>query len=125
MRKIMLLLALLVITSNAYAQLNSASGRVFDKEDGQPIIGATVRVDGTNTAVATDEQGTFSLSGLKSDAQITVSYIGYFSQTCVESLWWLSESKNANLSPDPRVWFRQRKSPDNRSRTRLTLSTGA
>ena len=77
----MLLLALLVITSNAYAQLNSASGRVFDKEDGQPIIGATVRVDGTNTAVATDEQGTFSLSGLKSDAQITVSYIGYLSQT--------------------------------------------
>lgn len=47
---------------------------------GEPIIGATVRVEGTSLGAATDIDGNFSLQA-PADATIIVSYVGY--QTAV------------------------------------------
>ena len=44
----------------AAAQTASISGTVSDT-GGQPVIGAVVRLSGTNTGAATDEQGRFTL----------------------------------------------------------------
>ncbi|MFC4870707.1 SusC/RagA family TonB-linked outer membrane protein [Negadavirga shengliensis] len=57
------------------------SGTVVD-EEGDPIPGATVFVRGTSTGTATDLDGKYSLT-VPEGSEITVSYIGYVSQTVV------------------------------------------
>ena len=56
-----------------------ALGRVFDQY-GNPLPGATIRVLGTDLSTTTSAQGYFALPGVKEDATIRVSYIGYISQ---------------------------------------------
>ena len=51
------------------------SGLVVD-QDGEPLIGATVRVKNTQTATVTNVDGNFELS-VPSNATLVVSYIGY------------------------------------------------
>ncbi len=79
----MLFLTLLALyAGNATAQITRLEGQVFDKQDGEPLIGVTVMVDGTHIATVTDLDGKFSLAGLTPDHQkITVTYIGYEKQT--------------------------------------------
>ena len=77
MRMIGLILGLFLSVS-AFAQID-VKGHVKDAT-GEPIIGATVRVDGTQAATVTDFDGNFVLKA-EQGANITVSYIGYQSQT--------------------------------------------
>jgi TonB-dependent starch-binding outer membrane protein SusC len=56
------------------------TGRVTDASTGEPLIGVTIMVVGTNTGTTTDADGTFTLS-IPDDAQtLRVSYIGYLAQ---------------------------------------------
>lgn len=75
----MLILALmLTIAVSAHAQVSRVSGQVLFAEDDQPVIGATVRVQGTQNATATDADGKFVLNNIKqADKKLEVSYIGY------------------------------------------------
>ena len=57
-------------------QTGTATGTVIDK-DGETLIGATVRVEGTNIATATDIDGNFTLSNVPMGAKLSVSYVGY------------------------------------------------
>ena len=52
--------AIAVSTSMAFAQ-SQVSGKVTSAEDGEPIIGASIKVVGTNTGTVTDIDGNFSL----------------------------------------------------------------
>lgn len=62
MRKIATLLTVLVICGTlAYAQTRTISGQVRDSK-GEPIPYATVTIKGTNTAVAADVNGNFSIN---------------------------------------------------------------
>lgn len=75
------MLALIVglfMTLGAVAQIN-VRGHVKDST-GEPVIGATVRVVGTQTATVSDFDGNFQLTA-KQGADISVSYVGY--QTAV------------------------------------------
>lgn len=58
-------------------QNDQVSGRVVDA-NGEPIIGATVMVKGTNNGTITDFDGKFHLSSSK--GILIISYIGYKSQ---------------------------------------------
>ena len=51
-------------------------GMVIDAEDKEPVIGASVVIDGTNKGVATNVDGQFALK-LPSDTSLVISYIGY------------------------------------------------
>ncbi|NCB27596.1 MAG: hypothetical protein EOM62_19405, partial [Bacteroidia bacterium] len=51
------------------------TGRVTD-QDGNPVIGATVRVEGASTGVITDMEGNYSIS-IMPGAKLSYSYIGY------------------------------------------------
>ena len=64
-------------TSYAVQQANAkqVSGRVLD-ENGEPVIGATVAVKGTKTAVPTDVDGNFSLK-VPAGSKLVISYLGY------------------------------------------------
>jgi TonB-linked SusC/RagA family outer membrane protein len=70
-------------------------GVVVDNE-GEPIIGASIRVDGTKISVATDVNGNFSLPGVKVGSTITVSYIGCKTQ----SVKWNGKDVHIALNED-------------------------
>src|SRR5690606_33247127 len=55
-------------------------GVVVD-ENGVPIAGASVAVEGTSISTVTDESGAFTLSDVPADASLTISYLGYANQT--------------------------------------------
>ncbi|MEG1400853.1 TonB-dependent receptor [Bacteroides sp.] len=52
------------------------SGVVID-ESGEPIIGASILVEGTSIGTITNIDGRYSLADVPESAQLTVSYIGY------------------------------------------------
>ena len=54
-------------------------GTVTDRE-GEPLIGAFIRVNGTSRHAQTDLDGAFSIEGISWPATLTVSYIGYEDQ---------------------------------------------
>jgi TonB-linked SusC/RagA family outer membrane protein len=57
------------------AQTIKVSGQVVD-QDGEPLIGATVRVKGAQTGSVTDLDGNFQLDA-PANATLVVSYVGY------------------------------------------------
>jgi hypothetical protein len=54
-------------------------GKVID-ENGKPLAGASVKVNGKNQVSTTDSYGAFTLKNVDENATITVSYIGYISR---------------------------------------------
>ena len=77
-RLTMLLAGLFLMTGVALAQ-STVSGTVYDN-NGEPIVGAAVRVDGTKTGTVTDVDGHFSISA-PANSKLTVSYLGMKDQT--------------------------------------------
>ena len=68
----------LFLSVGAFAQID-VKGHVKDAT-GEPIIGATVRVDGTQTATISDFDGNFALTA-NQGANISVSYVGFVTAT--------------------------------------------
>lgn len=62
------------------AQERQVAGTVVD-QNGQPVIGAFVMVDGTTNGVVTDVNGNYQLPNVPQNAVIKVSFIGYETQT--------------------------------------------
>ncbi|MBQ9667181.1 MAG: TonB-dependent receptor [Prevotella sp.] len=74
------LLALLCLLPNvAFAQGIRVEGQVTD-ETGEPLIGVSVKVEGSGTGVVTDLDGNFVLPSVSQSATLEFSYIGYVSQ---------------------------------------------
>ena len=76
--RMFVLLLGLFLSVGAFAQID-VKGHVKDAQ-GEPIIGATVRVAGTSTGTVTDFDGNFMLKA-KQGAELQVSFIGYQMQT--------------------------------------------
>ena len=70
---------MLMCSASALAQNKTVTGTVLD-ELGEPVIGATVTVEGTKTATVTDLDGNYKISA-PAGAKVTISYIGYMPQT--------------------------------------------
>ena len=73
--RMMALLFGFFLSVGAFAQQIAVKGHVQDAS-GEDVIGATVRVAGTQTATVTDFNGVFTLKA-NQGATITVSYVGY------------------------------------------------
>ena len=54
-------------------------GMVIDEENKEPVIGASVVIDGTNKGIATNVDGQFALK-VPSDTSLVISSIGYYSK---------------------------------------------
>ena len=76
----MLMVSLFLFVGTALAQ-TKVTGTVLSQEDGQPIIGAAVKVDGTSIGMLTDVNGKFSLTLPEGKKSLTVSYLGFESKT--------------------------------------------
>ena len=76
-RKVLLLSALLMMCTFAFAQQGTVTGKVID-DLGEPVIGANVIVKGTTTGVVTDVDGNFSLNvnDIKKNV-LVISFVGY------------------------------------------------
>ncbi len=73
-KRLMLLLAtLFLVMGQALAQ--KISGTVIGQEDGEPVIGASVMVQGTKTGTTTNLDGKFTLT-VPAGKKIVISYIG-------------------------------------------------
>lgn len=71
---------MLLFSSTVMAQTLSISGKVTDKNSQEPVIGASVLIEGTTNGTITDVDGNFMLSNVPSKGNLVVSYIGYATQ---------------------------------------------
>lgn len=79
-KRLSLVLALFLFSIGlAFAQTN-VSGTVISADDGEPVIGASVMIEGTKTGGVTDIDGHFSISSPKSNPTLVISYVGMKTQ---------------------------------------------
>ena len=63
------------------AQTSRVTGLVTSEEDGQPVVGASILVNGTTLGTITDIDGKFTITNVPSSAKtLRVSYVGMISQ---------------------------------------------
>ena len=76
-----LILAFLLLPASVYAQTQKTiTGTVID-ELGESVIGATVKAINTSMGTITDIDGNFTLQVPAEVKQLTISYVGYVTQT--------------------------------------------
>src|SRR5690554_6848043 len=68
-----------IVAGPAMAQSQTITGNVVD-EEGLPLPGVSVVVQGTTTGTITDFDGNFSLTNVSSDATIVFSFVGMQTQ---------------------------------------------
>ncbi len=74
---VMLCFAFLLFCNGAFAQTAAVKGTVYSESGKEPIIGATVIVEGTQMGTITDMDGKFSLPNAPAKGTLTFSYLGY------------------------------------------------
>jgi len=89
---------LLMFAFGFSVQAQSISGIVTD-ENGVPLPGATVLVEGTQNGVSTDFDGNYSINATSGDT-LVFSFVGYTSQSVVVGT---SSTINAQLSSDAQL----------------------
>ncbi len=80
MPKLLFFKLLFLVCISTYGQ-RTVQGTVTSKDDGQPIPGVNVVVQGTTTGTATDVDGKFSLSLPPGQNTLNFSFLGYVTQT--------------------------------------------
>ena len=78
-RLTMLLVALFCILGGVFSQ-TKVTGTVVSQEDGQPVIGASILVVGTNVGTVTNGDGKFTLTLPQGKDKIRVTYVGMETQ---------------------------------------------
>jgi hypothetical protein len=73
------------------------SGRIVD-ESGNPIVGATVMVKGTNQAVVTDANGFYKLQNVPANGFIVISSVGFTSKEMKAAPGYATVTLNANAN---------------------------
>jgi TonB-linked SusC/RagA family outer membrane protein len=90
-----------IFLQQSFAQSLSVSGSVKNKVTGEPLVGATVQVEGTSSSTLTDAAGRFTISAARGSV-LLVTYTGLadFRYTVTGSAAdiQLEESSTANLS---------------------------
>lgn len=82
-RKLMFLMTFLFIGIGLMtAQTSRVTGLVTSEEDGQPVVGASILVNGTTLGTITDIDGKFTIANVPSSAKtLRISYVGLNSAT--------------------------------------------
>ena len=96
-KRLTMFLACLFLSLGMAMAQTQISGTVVSSEDGLPIIGASVMVDGTKNGAATDMDGKFTLTA-PAGSKITVSYIGMKPKTLNASAHMMSAASTVSAS---------------------------
>lgn len=79
-RRLFLMMSfLLFMIGTSFAQTD-VSGTIISKEDGQPVVGATIQVVGSGTGAISDIDGKFKLTLPQGRKTLRISYVGMESQ---------------------------------------------
>lgn len=97
-RLFMFLAGLFLSIGIAVAQ-TQVTGTVVSGEDGEPIVGASVKVSGTKTGTITDVDGKFTLN-VPEGTKLVVTYLGMLPKTVNASV---SGAMKIKLDPDNKV----------------------
>src|SRR6185312_14395725 len=76
-----LLMTMFLLNSSLFAQQSTVRGTITD-ENANPLVGATVAISGSNTAVVTDANGTFSINASRGQT-LEISYVGKLDQKII------------------------------------------
>lgn len=79
-KKLLILLVNIFLLCGGVLAQTKVTGTVVSQEDGEPIIGASIIIQGQRSGTVTDADGKFSLS-VPAGKKISVSYIGMETQT--------------------------------------------
>ena len=71
----MVLASLFLCIGGLFAQTR-VTGTVISQDDGEPVIGATIRVSGTNEGTVTDSNGSFTITCPEGKKVLVISYVG-------------------------------------------------
>jgi len=80
-KRLTMILACLFFSIGMALAQTKATGIVVNAEDGEPVVGASIKVVGTNTGTATDIDGRFELPVPSANTNLEVSYIGMITKT--------------------------------------------
>ena len=80
MKKILGLTILFFSSLGLYAQSFSVSGTVTSQEDGLPLPGVNVLVEGTNNGAVTDFDGNYTLNDVGAGQVLSISFLGFKTQ---------------------------------------------
>ncbi len=75
-KRLSLILSCLFLGIGIAMAQHTVNGVVISSEDNEPIIGATVKIKGTNTGVVTNIDGEFSISSPTANPQLEITYVG-------------------------------------------------
>ena len=78
-KRLMMFIAGLFLSMGVALAQTQVNGTVTSADDGEPVIGASIRVEGTKTGTVTDVDGHFSIS-VPANSHLEVSYIGMVSK---------------------------------------------
>ncbi len=102
MRFCLLLVLLSVVPGYAPAAGGSVAGRVTARDSGEPLVGATVMVQGTVRGTTTNLKGEFRLSGLPAGRHsLLVSMVGYRRETVADILVEEGTEKSVSVTMTP------------------------
>ena len=97
----------MVLSIATFAQ-TTISGTVTDASNGDPLIGVNIAIDGTTEGTVTDLDGQYEISTSNANPSLTVSYVGYVTQSQSASSGTLDFALKENTacllytSPSPR-----------------------
>ena len=97
-RSLLLVALLLMGCLQLLAQTRTIKGEVTDAQNGDPLIGATIMVEGEKGGTVTDFDGNFVLQVSSSAKKIMVSYIGY-----IDKILAVSENMKVKLESDSKA----------------------
>lgn len=79
MRRFLLSIFCLMMASTGFAQQVRVTGHVKAKDDGSPMPGVTVQVQGTNAAVQTTADGNYTINAPR-NGKLVFSFVGFLKQ---------------------------------------------
>ncbi len=79
-KRLMMFLAALFLCVGGVVAQTQVNGTVVSSSDGEPVVGASVKVEGTKTGTVTDIDGNFSLK-VPADSKLEITYLGMIPQT--------------------------------------------
>ena len=92
-KRLMTFFACLFLSLGMALAQTQASGTVLSSEDGEPVVGASLKIVGTKIGAVTDIDGHFSVV-VPTGSKLEVSYLGMITKV-------VSASSNMTIKLDP------------------------
>ena len=87
MKRLYIVLFSFCVTLTLHAQTGSITGTILDDETSEPLIGATVQIQGTSKGAVTDINGKFTIAGVENGTYtLQISYYSFENQTTSATL---------------------------------------